>query len=164
MAEEHLSSVRCGSSVLCGEVDPYKFDCNNCARLEKQVEKAVDELCSAQLLIDFLQADLNKYAERVKAVVMPPSGLSEIRECSVRNSNGSWKIVNSKHTIKPSNLPKCVPTPVISSNRYSLLDNIQDASSNNKSDDATNGIHHKHPSIDRGAVYPTKVDLQYSAF
>jgi hypothetical protein len=114
------------------------------------------------LLIEFLQADLNKYAERVKVEVMPPSGLSEVRECSAENSNGDWKMMNSRHAIKPSNL-KCMPTPVISSNRYSLLDCTQDASSNNNND-AINGIHHKHLTIDRGDVHPTKVDLQYSAF
>jgi hypothetical protein len=77
---------------LYGEVVPYIFDCNNCARLEKQVEKSLDELRSAKLLIEFFQNDLNKYAVRFKAVVTPPSGLSEIRECSVKDSNGDWKL------------------------------------------------------------------------
>jgi hypothetical protein len=114
MAEEHLNSVSYGSSVLCGEADPYKFDCNNCAKLEEQVEKILDELRSAQLLIEFLQVDLNKYAEYIKAEVMPPSGLNEVRECGAENRNGDWEMVNSSHAIKPSNLLKCMPTPVIS--------------------------------------------------
>jgi hypothetical protein len=54
MAKEHLNSVTYGSSVLCGEADPYKVDCNNCAKLEEQVETILDELRSAQLLIKFL--------------------------------------------------------------------------------------------------------------
>jgi hypothetical protein len=60
ITERQLSNVPSGSSLFSGDVDPHKFHCNNCARLEKQVKKPLDDLHSAQLIIEFIQDELNK--------------------------------------------------------------------------------------------------------
>jgi hypothetical protein len=94
-------------------------------------------------------------------VVTPRSDLNELSECAAVNGNGDWKIVNSKHAVKSSNLPNFIPIPALSTTRFGLLDYTHDTSSKDNIEDASNGIHYKYHC---GTVYPMKVDIQHLAF
>jgi hypothetical protein len=57
----------------------------------------------------------------------------------VVNNHGDWNLVNSNHVTKASNLVRYITIPVETSNRYSLLDNLEGMYRNPSNGNIRNG-------------------------
>jgi hypothetical protein len=103
--------------------------------VEEELKGVLMELRSAQLIKSTSAGDLNKNRERGN--IEPPS--IGVRECSVENNHGDWNLVNSNDVAKTANLLSHIPVLVETSNRCSLLDNLQGTFRNLINGDVMNG-------------------------
>ena len=76
------------------------------------------ELKSTQLIVKLLQGDFNKLSDSCELNRSDEQSTSE-------NSGNEWKVVNVKHSMKPTKCSSCTSYDILTTNRYGVLSEIQ---------------------------------------
>lgn len=122
------------SDSLCNNVANISSTfCINCDHLKSELQKLQDELKSAQLIIDILQqeAKSSNTSECISASKHEcRANCSYHKECD-ESSTSDWIQVRVSHaTKKRGNKPSFTGHRVQTSNRYTVLSNLQEAQDN----------------------------------
>jgi hypothetical protein len=114
-----------GGDVMLKNVENVKecekSECRSCVRWKQELKSVVIELNSLKEIIKILKEELESIGIEVKNRLGTTQNKYNVND----NSEDDWNLMNLEHAMKKRNLPRYLPVPVLTSNRFSVLGNSQ---------------------------------------